>query len=235
MNFRNPYKKEIYKINHINVISHIYIVLIIMTSPAKPSFMSTEDEMYVTKRNGQREIVEFDKILKRIKNIGQEYGIKINYTSLVMKVIDQLYDGIYATKIDELLAEQCASMSSIHPDYNTLAGYITISNHHKNTSSSFIEVMNKLYHYNDKQGKHSPLVSHDLYKIINKYSTELESLCDYSRDYLIEYFGYKTLERSYLMKINKVTVERPQHMWLRVSIGIHGENLDRIKETYYLM
>jgi ribonucleoside-diphosphate reductase alpha chain len=104
-----------------------------MSSPLKQSFM--EDEMLVTKRNGNTEVVSFDKILKRIKNIGTEVGIKINYTSLVMKVIDQLYDGIHTTKIDELLAEQCASMSSIHPDYNSLAGRIAVSNHHRNTSN----------------------------------------------------------------------------------------------------
>jgi len=206
-----------------------------MTSPMKESFMSNEDEMYVTKRNGEREIVSFDKILKRIRTIGLEANIKINYTSLVMKVIDQLYDGISTTKIDELSAEQCASMATIHPDYNTLAGRISISNHHKNTSNSFIGVMTQLYNYKDKHNKHSPLVSEDLFTIINKYEEELESLCDYSRDYLIDYFGFKTLDRAYLMKINKVTVERPQHMWLRVAIGIHYDNIQKIKETYEMM
>ena len=205
-----------------------------MSSPPKHSFID-EDEMFVTKRDGNTETVSFDKILKRIKTIGGEVGIKINYTSLVMKVIDQLFDGIHTTKIDELLAEQCASMSSIHPDYNNLAGRITVSNHHRNTLNSFVSVMNDLYHYTDKQNKHSPLVSFDLFTIANKYSIELEDLCDYNRDYLIEYFGFKTLERAYLMKINKITVERPQHMWLRVSIGIHGDNLEKIKETYELM
>jgi len=194
-----------------------------------------EDEMLVTKRNGNTEVVSFDKILKRIKNIGTEVGIKINYTSLVMKVIDQLYDGIHTTKIDELLAEQCASMSSIHPDYNSLAGRIAVSNHHRNTSNSVVSVMNELFDFHDKQNKHSPLVSMELHIIINKYAEEFEIMCDYNRDYLIEYFGFKTLERAYLMKINKVTVERPQHMWLRVAIGIHGDNMEKIKETYDLM
>jgi len=201
------------------------------------------EEMYVTKRNGNREIVSFDKILNRIKKLGKEarFGpkedtdIKVNYTTLVMKVIDQLYDGISTTKIDELSAEQCASMASVHPDYNVLAGRIVVSNHQKNTTSSFIHAMTQLYYYQDKHEKHSPLVSQQLYDTIMKYPTELEELCDYSRDYLIDFFGFKTLERAYLMKVNKVTVERPQHMWLRVSIGIHGENLDRIKETYDLM
>jgi ribonucleoside-diphosphate reductase alpha chain len=194
-----------------------------------------DQEMYVTKRNGQSEIVSFDKILTRIKKIGTEANIKLNYTSLVMKVIDQLYDGISTTKIDELSAEQCASMASIHTDYNTLAGRITVSNHQKNTSSSFVEVMNKLFDYHDKHDEHSPLASMELHIIANKYADELDALCDYSRDYLIDYFGFKTLERAYMMKIDRVTVERPQHMWLRVAIGIHGDNMPRIKETYDLM
>jgi len=206
-----------------------------MSSPSKSSFLSQDDEMYVTKRDGKREIVAFDKILTRIKKLGQEANIKLNYTSLVMKVIDQLYDGISTTKIDELSAEQCASMASIHMDYNTLAGRITVSNHHKNTSASFVEVMNQLFDYHDKHDKHSPLVSMELHIIANKYAAELDAMCDYSRDYLIDYFGFKTLDRAYLMTVDKVTVERPQHMWLRVAIGIHGDNLDLIRETYDLM
>ena len=192
-------------------------------------------EMYVTKRNGQKEIVSFDKILNRIKNVGEEVGIKINYTSLVIKVIDQLYDGISSPKIDELLGEQCASMSSIHPDYNILAGRITISNHHKNTSASFTEVVEKLYTYIDKHGKHSPLVSTELYNVVSNYPEKYNALCDYNRDYLIDYFGFKTLERSYLMSVDKVVVERPQHMWLRVSIGIHSDNFEKVCETYGYM
>ena len=192
-------------------------------------------DMFVTKRNENVEPVSFDKILNRIKTIGQEVGIKINYTSLAMKVIDQLYDKIPTTKIDEISAEQCASMASIHPDYNILAGRIIISNHQKNTSESFIDVMNQLYNFKDYGKNHSPLVSKELIDFVNENQDELNSLCDYSRDYLIDYFGFKTLERAYLMKINKKSVERIQHMWLRVSIGIHGSNLTRIKETYDLM
>ena len=197
--------------------------------------MLNDDEMYVTKRNGKQEIVSFDKISARIKKLGQEANIKLNYTALVMKVIDQLYSGISTTKIDDLSAEQCASMSSIHPDYNTLAGRITISNHHKNTESSFTAVMRKLYEYRDKHNKHCPLVTHDFFNIVSTNSAEFDAMCDYDRDYFIEYFGCKTLERAYLMQINKVIVERPQHMWLRVAIGIHGDNSMRVRETYDLM
>lgn len=209
-----------------------------MTSPVNPSYMSTiqlNDEMNVMKRNGDLETVSFDKILQRMKRVGKEADLKLNYTQLAMKVIDQLYDGISTTRIDELSAEQCASLSSKHPDYNVLGGRIIISNHQKNTEPSFINVMTRLYEFRDKHGEHYPLISQELYNVIQKYPDQIESMLCYERDYLIEYFGFKTLERSYLMKLDGVIIERIQHMWLRVSIGIHGENLDRVKETYDLM
>lgn len=192
-------------------------------------------EMYVSKRDGKQQVVAFDKILKRIKTLGSEANIKLNYTALVMKVIDQLYSGISTTKIDELSAEQCASMASIHPDYNVLAGRIVVSNHHKNTHNSFLDAMNELYNYRDIHDKHSPLVTKEFIDIVQTNAELFESTIDYNRDYLIDYFGFKTLERAYLMKVNKITVERPQHMWMRVSIGIHGENIDRVIETYHFM
>jgi ribonucleoside-diphosphate reductase alpha chain len=198
-------------------------------------FFSDNVEMNVTKRNGNIETVSFDKILNRIKNIGQEVGIQLNYTNLAMKVIDQLYDKISTTKIDELSAEQCASMASIHPDYNVLAGRIVASNHHKNTSDKFSEVVNELYFNDDKHGKHFPLVSHEVFNIVCQNKDELDSMCDYSKDYLIDYFGFKTLERAYLIRKNKKILERPQHMWLRVAIGIHNDDLLRVRETYNLM
>ena len=193
------------------------------------------DEMYVSKRNGELEIVSFDKILRRIKRIGQEVDIKINYTTLTMKIIDQLYNKISTTKIDELTAEQCASMSSISPDYNTLAGRIIISNHHKNTEQSFVKVVDKLYHCVDKQNKHTPLVSKQLYDIVIQNAGLFETVCNYNNDYLIDYFGYKTLERAYLIRMNNIIIERPQHMWLRVAIGIHSTNISKIIETYHCM
>jgi ribonucleoside-diphosphate reductase alpha chain len=195
-----------------------------------------EEDMYVMKRNGRREIVSFDKILKRIKKVGLEANVKINYTSLAMKVIDQLYDGISTTKIDELTAEQCASLGSTHLDYNVLAGRITVSNHHRNTKGSFYQVMKELYHYKDQHNRHYPLVSKTLYDSVLHFGKEkVDSLCDYNRDYLIDYFGLKTLERAYLMRVNRKIVERPQHMWLRVSMGIHDRDWDRVVETYHYM
>ena len=194
-----------------------------------------EDEMYVIKRNGTTEIVSFNKILKRIKTIGSEQNIKINYTQLAMKVIDQLFNNITTTEIDNLTADQCASMASIRPEYNTLAGLISISNHNKNTDPSFINVVSKLYNYHDQLNKHCPIVTKDFYDIVCQHKLFFDDIIDYERDYLIDYFGFKTLERAYLMKCNSVIVERPQHMWLRVAIGIHANDLNAVKETYDLM
>uniref|UniRef100_A0A6C0EW60 ribonucleoside-diphosphate reductase n=1 Tax=viral metagenome TaxID=1070528 RepID=A0A6C0EW60_9ZZZZ len=196
------------------------------------------EDMRVTKRNGQLEDISFDKILRRVKKLGQEVNIQINYSALIIKVIDQLYDTISTTKIDELTAEQCASLSTQHPDYSILAGRIVVSNHHKNTRASFNDVMSQLYFHTDNTGNmeySAPLISHDTWINISKNAVELEEMIDYNRDYLIDYFGFKTLENSYLLKINKVVVERPQHIWLRVSIGIHGDNMSAVKETYDLM
>jgi ribonucleotide reductase alpha subunit len=192
-------------------------------------------EMRVTKRNGQLEDISFDKILTRVKKLGQEANIQINYSSLVMKVIDQLYDKIPTTKIDELTAEQCAVMSTQHPDYGVLAGRIVVSNHQKNTNSCFYQIVEELYNFKDVQGEHSPLVSRELYTISREMSNYIEPMFDFSRDYLIDYFGFKTLERAYLFKASDKILERPQHMWMRVSIGIHGNNMDAVKETYDLM
>ena len=198
------------------------------------------NDMRVMKRNGELEEIAFDKILTRIKKLGQEAGIHINYQQLVMKVIDQLYDKISTTKIDELAAEQCASLSTMHPHYGTLAGRIIVSNHQKNTDSDFSTVVNHLFNFHDIHNNHNPLVSQELYTFVSKYSSELNKMIVYDRDYLIDYFGFKTLERAYLFKIGNKIVERPQHMWMRVAIGLHGDlynvkSLEFIKETYDLM
>lgn len=197
--------------------------------------MNQEQEMRVLKRNGKYENIGFDKILKRVKGIGNECKIKLNYTSFVMKVIDQIYDGIPTTKIDELAAEQCASLSIQHPDYNTLASRIIISNHHKNTDSSFFSAMDKLYKFTDIHGKHSPLISKDLYDNVRNNKDTFNAMIVHERDYLIDYFGFKTLERAYLMKISNEIIERPQYLWLRVAIGIHGDDIAKVKTSYDLM
>jgi len=202
--------------------------------------MMENTDMRVTKRNGKLQEIAFDKILTRIKKLGQEASIQINYQQLVMKVIDQLYDTIPTTKIDELAAEQCASLSTLNTDYGTLAGRIVVSNHQKNTNDKFSDVMETLYMFIDIHGETYPLVSEDLWNFVKKYKTEIDNIIDYNRDYLIDYFGFKTLERAYLFKKNDIIIERPQHMWMRVSIGIHGDitnpnSLKLVEETYNLM
>jgi len=202
--------------------------------------MENSFDMRVTKRNGQLADIAFDKILNRIKKLGQEVNIHINYSSLAMKVIDQLFDKIETTKIDELAAEQCASLSTQHPDYGTLASRIVISNHQKNTEPLFSDVIMKLYNFENVQKKNISLVSQKLWDFVKKYSSELDEIIDHNRDYLIDYFGFKTLERAYLFRVNNIVIERIQHMWLRVAVGIHGDlnnynSLELVKETYDLM
>ncbi len=199
--------------------------------------------MRVIKRDGELEEIAFDKILSRIKKIGQEVGIQINYQQLVIKIIDQLFDTISTTKIDELLAEQCASMSTLNPDYGILASRIVVSNHQKNTNSHFLNIVNILYNFKNIHGITKPLLSDNLFKFTTEYIEEIEDMIDYERDYLIDYFGFKTLERAYLFKVGTKFIERPQHMWMRVAIGIHGdpktenpkETLRLVRETYDLM
>ena len=196
-----------------------------------------EQEMRVKKRDGSYQEIRFDKILTRVKKIAAQAGVIINFSALVMKIIDQLYDGIPTTKIDELTAEQCAAQSSLHPDYGTLASYVIISNHHKNTDPSFISVMRRLYEFVDKDGKHIPLISESTWNTISANADFLENIVTQhlKNDFLFDYFGFKTLERAYLMKIDGVIQERPQYMWMRVSIGIHGNDLKSVCNTFILM
>ena len=194
--------------------------------------MHQQCEMLVTKRTGNSENVSFDKILNRLKTLGNEVNLQLNYTTLTMKVIDQLYDGIQTSQIDELSAEQCASLITTSLDYGTLASRILISNHHKNTSNVFSDVMKQLYEFKDIHGKSSPMITEELYTISQNHKDTINSMIDYERDYLFHYFGFKTLERAYLMRIDNKIMERPQHMWMRVAICIHGSNLDKVKETY---
>jgi ribonucleoside-diphosphate reductase alpha subunit len=206
--------------------------------------MNNLTEMRVTKRNGELQEISFDKILERVKKLGQDANIQMNYSSFVMKVIDQLYDTIPTTKIDELAAEQCASLSTNHPDYATLASRIIISNHQKNTDPLFSNAVTNLYNFTNIHGNNKPLVSDKLWNFVQHYKDEINSMIDNERDYLIDYFGFKTLERAYLFKVNNKIIERPQHMWMRVAIGIHGdlenvnspeECLRLVKETYDLI
>ena len=195
------------------------------------------EELYIIKRDGSKEILSFDKILKRVKALGTETKphLNVNYSQLVMKVVDQLYNNMPTYVIDELTAEQCASLITKHLDYGTLAARIIVSNNHKNTLTMFALAMDALYHFRDVHGQPSPLIHKDVWQISQTHADFFQSILDYSRDYSLDYFGFKTLERAYLMKIDKKIIERPQHMWLRVAIGIHGADLPRVKETYDLL
>ena len=188
-------------------------------------------EDYVLKRNGAKEFFSFDKILKRLKTLGNK-ELKINYTELVKKIIDRLYDEIPTSEIDELTAQQCASLITTHNDYGVLASRILISNHQKNTPYTFVEVINMLYNFKDIHGTNHPLISKSVWETTNKFSDKLENMMDYGRDFNIDFFGFKTLERAYLMRLNSKIIERPQHMWMRVSVGIHGSDLEKVKTTY---
>ncbi|MAR50992.1 MAG: ribonucleoside-diphosphate reductase subunit alpha [Rhodobacteraceae bacterium] len=194
-------------------------------------------EEQVIKRNGEKENMSFDKIARRTMLLGKN-ELNINYSSLSKKIIERLYDGISTSIIDELTAQQCASLSTTHTDYGILASRILVSNHQKNTEDDYLSVVSQLYDYIDGNGKHSPLVSKKFNDFVVKNCEIINSWFDYSRDYLIDYFGFKTLERAYLMRTNKIMVERPQHMWMRVAIAIWMDSPDwkiKIKETYDLM
>jgi len=174
--------------------------------------------------------------LKRIKSLGKHFNLQhIIFAQLAMKVIDQLYDNIQTTKIDELTAEQCASMSSVHPDYTKLASAIVVSNLHKNTSACYYETIKKLYDYRDSNNNSFRLIHDDIMNIVETNKAIINSFIDYERDYAFDFFGFKTLERAYLMRCNKIIVERPQHMLMRVALTIHGSNMDKVKETYDYM
>lgn len=189
--------------------------------------------MRVLKRNEEYEDVSFDKVLRRLKKLSND--LNINVSELAQKVCSRIYDGVKTCELDELAAYLCSSMSIDNPDYSILASRIIVSNHHKNTSPSFSETVKILYDNKDIHGCHSPLISEELYEIVNKNKEKLNNYIDYQRDYLFDYFGFKTLERAYLIKIDKKVIERPQHLWMRVSIGIHGNDIKDVLETYDLM
>lgn len=193
--------------------------------------------MYVLKRSGKQEEVSFDKITARVKKLC--YGLDsqyVDYIEISKKVIQGLYAGVSTTELDNLAAETAASMAAVHPDYAQLAARIAVSNLHKNTDKSFARTMKELYHYIDpKTGEKAGLIGDETFAVIWKYRDELDSAIIYDRDYEFDYFGFKTLERSYLLKMNGKVMERPQQMLLRVAVGIHGENIEAAIETYHLM
>lgn len=192
--------------------------------------------MYVVKRDGHKEPVMFDKITERIKKLCYGLNELVDPVKVAMRVIEGLYDGVSTSELDNLAAETAASMTIAHPDYAQLAARVAISNLHSNTKKSFSETMKDMYHYvNPRNGQDAPLLSDEVFKVIQENATFLDSHIIYTRDFNYDYFGFKTLERSYLLKINGKIVERPQHMLMRVSVGIHLDDLKSVIETYDLM
>lgn len=193
--------------------------------------------MLVVKRDGRRESVKFDKITARIEKLS--YGLNPSFVEpidVAKKVIEGLYDGVSTQDLDNLAAEIAATLTVKHPDYAKLAARIAISNLHKTTSKSFSNTMKRLYTYVDpKTGENAPLISKETYGVVKANAALLDSTIIYDRDFSYDYFGYKTLERSYLMKLDGKIVERPQHMLMRVAVGIHGEDMEKVVETYHLL
>lgn len=192
--------------------------------------------MYVVKRDGHKEPVMFDKITDRIKKLCYGLNDMVDAVKVAMRVIEGLYDGVTTSELDNLAAETAASMTVSHPDYAQLAARIAISNLHKNTNKSFSETMSEMYHYvNPRTNQEAPLISDEVHQVIQENAAFLDSHIIYTRDFNYDYFGFKTLERSYLLRINGKIVERPQHMLMRVAVGIHLNDMDAAIETYELM
>ena len=189
--------------------------------------------MRVIKRNSEYEDVSFDKVLTRLKTLSSD--LEVNVYELAQKVCSRIYDGVHTSELDELAAQMCSSLVLDHPDYGKLASRVIVSNHHKKTSPSFSETIQILWDNKDKQNVHNPLISKQLYDVVCKNKEKLNSYIDYTRDYDFDYFGFKTLEKGYLMKVNGKVVERPQHLFMRVSLGIHGQDIKDALQTYDLM
>lgn len=192
--------------------------------------------MFVVKRDGRKEPMMFDKITARVRKLCYGLNELVDPVKISMRVIEGLYDGVTTSELDNLAAEVAATLTTAHPDYARLAARISVSNLHKNTKKTFSEVMTDLYTYvNPRTGKKAPLLSDEVYQVISDNKEKLDSTIIYNRDFGYDFFGFKTLERSYLLKLNGKIAERPQHMLMRVSVGIHLNDLDAVIETYELM
>ncbi len=192
--------------------------------------------MYVVKRDGKKENVKFDKITARVQKLCYGLSPLVESIHVAQKVIEGVYDGVTTSELDNLAAEIAASLTVRHPDFALLASRIAISNLHKNTRKSFSRTMQDLHEYKDgKTGKSAGLIADDVYEIIAKNADLLDSTIIYDRDFSYDYFGFKTLEKSYLLKLDGKVVERPQHMLMRVAVGIHKDDIDAAIETYELL
>jgi ribonucleoside-diphosphate reductase alpha chain len=192
--------------------------------------------MFVLKRDGRKEPMMFDKITARVRKLCYGLNERVDPIKVSMRVIEGLYDGVTTSELDNLAAEIAATMTTTHPDFAKLAARISVSNLHKNTKKSFSETMKDLYEYvNPRTGKKAPLLSDEVYAVIAENADQLDSTIIYNRDFGYDYFGFKTLERSYLLKLNGNIAERPQHMLMRVAVGIHLNDMESVVETYELM
>lgn len=192
--------------------------------------------MFVIKRNGKQEAVKFDKVTARIEKLSYSLSPLVNVHEVAKKTIEGIYEGVPTTELDNLAAETAASLTTIHPDYAILASRIAVSNLHKNTIKSFSAAMRKLYNYTDKPtGKKMSLIADDVMEVIEEHADILDSTIIYDRDYSFDYFGFKTLEKSYLLKIDGKIAERPQQMYMRVAVGIHKSDIGAAIKTYHLM
>lgn len=195
--------------------------------------------MHVIKRDGQKETVSFDKVSRRFENLIKAFDnypkLNIDYIALAQKVCGDVYSGVNTYELDELASQTCASLITTSADYGKLASRLAISNHHKRTSPSFSETIQVLYESLNKYEKKIQIVTKDVYNIVMKHKEKLNQIIDYSRDYDIDYFGFKTLEKSYLLKVNGEIVERPQHMFLRVALGIHGTDIKSVITCYNML
>jgi len=192
--------------------------------------------MYIVKRDGRKEEVKFDNITKRIRALCEGLDGKfVDPVPITQKVIEGFFNGISTQEIDTLAAETCAYMSQRHPDFSILAARIAISNVHKSTADSFSATVRALHEYHDEQGRPAKLIADDVFKFVESNAEKLDNAVDYKNDYDYDYFGFKTLEKSYLLRLGGKVTERPQHMLMRVSCGIHCGDVEAAIETYTLM
>ena len=198
--------------------------------------------MFIQKRNHRLQKLDLEKIRIRIERLRDGMGFLdpldgeiINTQWITDKIGERLYDNIPSAKIDELTAQLCANLNTKHPDFGILASRISVNNLHKETLPKFSEAMLQLYENYDIKGNHSPIINDDVLRLIKKYGRQLDQHIVHTLDYEIDYFGYMTLSKSYLLRVNDKIVERPQYMWMRVALSIHGSNLDSVFKSYHYM
>jgi ribonucleotide reductase alpha subunit len=192
--------------------------------------------MFVTTRSGKSEPVQFDKITHRISQLTYGLDNHVDSMQIAKRTINGLFDGITTEELDNLSAEVSAYMTSVHPDYARLAGRIAVANLHRSTSDSFMETFETLYNYkNEYTNEKQPLISEEIMAFAYEYRDRISTEIAYSRDFEFDYFGFKTLEKSYLLKVNNKIVERPQHLFMRVALGVQPDNIEEAMKTYHLI